>query len=368
MGIEVFRATTEEDREAIYRFRYTVYVEEMGRYKDTADHAGRRLVEPEDGHSWLYGAREDGEVVATCRMTVGSDGFSARQIDQYSLGPWVDEVPAELLAIGERLMVSPRLRGSPVAADVLGLQGADMAEGGVRIVFGDCEPHLLSLNLSIGCRPYADRNINSSDAGYLIPLVSFVGGIEGLAEAIGARSADGRPCLPGCIERALAHGGAVSSALLGGPDAYWREVRAALARLEQERLHVFAGFDAEEVQRCVSRSNIVECQPGDRILKKGGSSRNLFVVLDGILEVRDDDRVVNVLTAGDVFGEMAFLLELPRQLDVYAATANVRVLSMSDGTLRKLIAEEPTVTAKLLLNISKMLCGRLIKADLAVST
>ena len=32
----------------MYRFRYSVYVEEMGRYQDSADHAGRRLVEPDD--------------------------------------------------------------------------------------------------------------------------------------------------------------------------------------------------------------------------------------------------------------------------------------------------------------------------------
>jgi CRP/FNR family transcriptional regulator, cyclic AMP receptor protein len=72
---------------------------------------------------------------------------------------------------------------------------------------------------------------------------------------------------------------------------------------------------------------------------------------------------VNVLGPGDVFGEMAFLLELPRQSDVYAATPSVRILSLSDGTLHKLMAEEPILAAKLLLNISRMLCGRLIKAN-----
>jgi len=51
---------------------------------------------------------------------------------------------------------------------------------------------------------------------------------------------------------------------------------------------------------------------------------------------------------------------------VYAATVGVRVLSLSDGTLRKPIAEEPTVASKLLLNISRMLCWRLIKANSTV--
>ena len=48
MAYEAGLAETDEQKEAVYRFRYTVYVEEMGRYQGGADHTGRRLVEPED--------------------------------------------------------------------------------------------------------------------------------------------------------------------------------------------------------------------------------------------------------------------------------------------------------------------------------
>jgi CRP-like cAMP-binding protein len=140
-------------------------------------------------------------------------------------------------------------------------------------------------------------------------------------------------------------------------------VEGALERLEEEELHAFAGLDTAERRECISCSNIIECAPGDRVLKEGGSSQNLFLVLEGTLEVRHRGRFVNVLQPGDVFGEMAFLLALPRQSDVYAATPGVKILSLSDGTLHKLMAEEPTLAAKLLLNISRMLCGRLIKAN-----
>jgi hypothetical protein len=34
----------------------------------------------------------------------------------------------------------------------------------LRLVFGCCEPHLLSLFLGMGQRPYADHNINSPSA------------------------------------------------------------------------------------------------------------------------------------------------------------------------------------------------------------
>jgi len=363
-SVEVFRARSEQDREQLFRFRYEVYVQEMGRYRRTADHQGRRLIEPEDVHSILYGAREDGQVVGTSRLTFGADGFSARQIDQYSLDPFLSEVPARLMAIGERLMVTPSLRGSSVTSMLRELARKDVEAGGVRLVFGNCEPHLLSMNLAAGGRTYAERNINSEEAGYLIPLVFLDGDGDGLAAAIGSLpDGAGRPCLPRCLEVALRGSDAVHSASLMTPGEYWAHVQDALERLDQEELHAFAGLDPAESRECISRSNIIECAPGDRVLKEGGSSHNLFLVLEGTLEVRHHGRLVNVLGPGDVFGEMAFLLELPRQSDVYAATPDVRILSLSDGTLHKLMAEEPTLAAKLLFNISRMLCGRLIKAN-----
>ncbi len=89
-------------------------------------------------------------------------------------------------------------------------------------------------------------------------------------------------------------------------------------------------------------------------------ARNLFVVLDGTLEVRDDDAVIAVLSPGDIFGEMAFLLEQPRSRDVYAATGDVRILSLSEAQLRKMIQTDPVIAARLLLNVSKMLCLRVL--------
>jgi CRP-like cAMP-binding protein len=54
-------------------------------------------------------------------------------------------------------------------------------------------------------------------------------------------------------------------------------------------------------------------------------------------------------------------LERSRSKDVYAATGGVRVLSLSEATLRQLIKGDPAIAAHLLLNISKMLCLRILK-------
>jgi len=88
-------------------------------------------------------------------------------------------------------------------------------------------------------------------------------------------------------------------------------------------------------------SNIIECRAGDRLLEKGGVAPNLFLVLEGTVEVRDGETPLAMFGPGDVFGEMAFLLERPRSRDVYPATDGVRVLRLSEAALRQLITSDP---------------------------
>lgn len=360
MDFEVGLAETDEQRESIYRFRYTVYVEEMGRYQDSADHAGRRLVEPEDAESFVFYALDDvGEVVGTARLSWGGTGFSERQIDEYSLAPFLAELPSEHIAVGERVMVVPRLRGTGLVDQLMERRNQTALGHDVRIQFSACEPHLLSLYLGQGRRTYAPRNINTPEAGYLIPLVAFPEGPEALTGVGAARPGE----LPPSVAQIFAGGGgAVTSPFLSGADDYALQLRSAMHEIEAQDISAFHQFTDDEVERCLARSNVIECAAGDRVLKKGGVARNIFVVLDGTLEARDGERVVGVIRTGEVFGEMAFLLEAPRSLDVYAATDSVRVLSLSEGTIRKMVADDPAVAAKLLFNIARMLCVRIVRA------
>jgi len=366
--IHIGFAETDEERTAVFRFRYDIYVDEMGRYRGVADHERRLLREPEDDYSRIFYASQRGEVVATSRLTWGGDApFPKRMIDQFGLAPFLAEVAAEHIAVGERGMIVPRLRGSDLLIRMMRFSGQHFVRPRrIQLIFGACEPHLLTGYLALGHRTYARTNINSSESGYLIPLIVVVEDVAHL-RAIGSpladdaidHGADSR--IPRCAELIIAEGGAVRSSRVSAGRHFWEEINGALDAFGGATVAAFDGLSEAEVERCLGKSNIIECEAGDRVLKKGGVARNMFVVLSGTLEARDGDAVVNVLSAGDIFGEMAFLLETPRSLDVYAATDGTRILSLSETTIRKLIHGEPTVAAHLLLNISKMLSLRLLK-------
>jgi CRP-like cAMP-binding protein len=86
----------------------------------------------------------------------------------------------------------------------------------------------------------------------------------------------------------------------------------------------------------------------------------MFVILEGRLEVRDGDALLGVFGPGDIFGAMAFLFARPRVVDMYAAT-DCRILSLSEGTVRKAIDSDARGAAHLMLNIAKTLCLRLLQ-------
>jgi len=359
-------AETDEEKEAVYRFRYEIYVAEMGRYGAAADHDRKMLVEPEDETARIFYAAQDGEIVATSRFSWGGDApFTQHLIDHYMLAPFIAELPLAALAVGERGMVKPEMRGSTVFQELGAFSSHFVQENRIQLIFGACEPHLLSLYVGQGMRTFSKQNINSAEAGYLIPIVSVVEDIEYLRR-IGSPNAETSidygddKRIPECVDRLITKGGNVMSQRLVESGSYLEEVRDSLGRLTENQLSALDGLSEEEAARALGKSNIIECREGDRVLKKGGVARNMFVVLEGNLEVRDEGELIRVLSPGDIFGEMAFLLEQPRAADVYAATS-ARILSLSEGTLRKSIKSDPEIAATLLLNISKILCKRVLK-------
>ena len=87
------------------------------------------------------------------------------------------------------------------------------------------------------------------------------------------------------------------------------------------------------------------------------------MALSGRFEVRGEDRTIAQISPGEVFGEIAFFLKAPRTLDVIAVDSGTRLISFNDRTMRSLMQSHPEIAAKLLFNISTVLCSRLARMN-----
>jgi hypothetical protein len=332
--LEAGSATTDDEREAIYRHRYGVYVEELGRYLDRADHEGRRLVDPEDAQSDLFYVADDGEVVASLRTTWGGAGFSDRQIAHYSLAPFLAELPAEVLNIGERTMVSLSARGQDVFAALVEASDATSGREQLLISFGACEPHLVAF-YGRWQRPYADRHINHSESGYLIPLIAFPQGVEALLDQ------GQRPGLPDCVARADAGTGAMTCSHLTDP----ADLTAMVESTTGAGLPPLADLGPDLRSQVLEASNLIRCAEGDRLVRRGGTAHTLYVVLEG--------GTTGGAGPGDRIGHSAALGMRDPDVDVVVGDDGATVLQLSERTLRRLGDEHPDA-ARLLVGGSRV--------------
>jgi CRP-like cAMP-binding protein len=102
---------------------------------------------------------------------------------------------------------------------------------------------------------------------------------------------------------------------------------------------------------------------GDLVIRKGERHADFYRIESGSLEVVDTastpEVVVDVLGPGTVVGEMAFLTNAPRTVDVRAGAAEVQLLWWKDETLRTELSQDLELSAAFYRATSMLLSHRL---------
>jgi CRP/FNR family transcriptional regulator, cyclic AMP receptor protein len=94
--------------------------------------------------------------------------------------------------------------------------------------------------------------------------------------------------------------------------------RAAPERLQS--VPWFAACTEEQLAAVARIAERLRIQAGEVILREGRLGRELFVILEGTATVTREGHVVNILHAGDHFGELAAIEAMPRSATVQATT------------------------------------------------
>jgi hypothetical protein len=171
MPVCIRPAKTEEDRQRIFRFRYEIYVEEMGRVQAYADHAARTVMEPFDDTGHLLMAEDEtGEVVGTLRNNLGLNtdfGYYRELYGMDCVGRWYPKY----VSISTKFMVASNLRKGSVAHR-LAVEGYRHAVShGMLFDFIDCNPHLEGTFERLGYIRYRSR-IQHPEYGDVLPMVA----------------------------------------------------------------------------------------------------------------------------------------------------------------------------------------------------
>ena len=79
-------------------------------------------------------------------------------------------------------------------------------------------------------------------------------------------------------------------------------------------------FSDEQLDDVLSSSNLIQCDPGDKIIKEGTIDSRIYILLSGTLDVCvGEKKVAAISRAGEVFGELALVNHDKRIASVIAA-------------------------------------------------
>jgi predicted GNAT family N-acyltransferase len=362
MTTQVKFAETETEKEAIYRLRYQIYIEDVG---SQYSHSGERVTDSSDDTARLLIALDGDEPVGSMRINWGGDApFGPGLEEIYKLSHFSSVVSDDQIVIFDRFVVKARYRGTHVPFQLMAAVSMFSLENRVQLAFCTCQPHLLNLYLGLGFRTYAPT-VDYGPVGIVVPLVLVCEDQEHLRRI-------GSPMLaltkgytfdsdvPAKVEPLIAHSQKAIESASEEAVAQWIESYGLLSQTGTTPVAMFEDLSEEDVAKILAKSHIIDCKAGHRIILQGKGDRTIFVILAGTVEIRSGDRVTAVLTEGDVVGELAFLLHVPRTADVVAVTDGVRVLSLREKTVRQLQKTEPALAAQLMYNLARIVGFKMV--------
>jgi CRP/FNR family transcriptional regulator, cyclic AMP receptor protein len=122
---------------------------------------------------------------------------------------------------------------------------------------------------------------------------------------------------------------------------------------------LFANCSKRELEEIAHLADEIDLSEGKEMTRQGSPGREFFVMLEGEAEVKKDDRVINQLSAGDFFGEIALVSDTPRTATV-TATTPVRALVITDRDFRHLMKDQPEIQSKVLAALAARLAPEML--------
>jgi CRP-like cAMP-binding protein len=132
-----------------------------------------------------------------------------------------------------------------------------------------------------------------------------------------------------------------------GPGSPWLRVEAVAGTLTliEKTVHmkssdVFSAIPTEPLAQLAARANEVMFDRGETVFREGDDDQGVFIVIEGVVELRKGNAVVRVLRSGTVHGEL-FLKESGAHQYTAVVREDARVLNLGRNDVFDAFLEYP---------------------------
>ncbi len=308
-------------------------------------------------------AESDGNIVASFRVNFGGDTkITETMKENYGLELFSDYHESEL-SFTSKLMIDPQWRNTTVLAKVLDAGYRMMRIKNISFDFCESSPAMVQFYEHLGYRRYKENFVDDKE-GFRIPMVLITEDIGNMQKFKSpfvhvAGKFENTSVTTEWFNNKLPPYFGVASERLLSIDDFWRFLAE---NLDADKVPLLRDLSNEEIKRFLTTGVILNVKKGDKIVRKGDIGNEMFVILSGSVDVRgrvdNKDCSVAKFGKGDIFGEMGFLDHTKRSADVIAE-ADMEILVLTQSFLRKSMRMIPDTAAKILFNLSVILCERL---------
>lgn len=354
-------ATTKEEKEAVFKFRYKVYIQELKQYFIDADHENKMISNKYDydANTIIFYVGDIPNISATLTLRVWDKGTIPEEIKNHfslNLFPNIDD-----LTIAEfGSYVQKKSQRGNLSFLVLGdafLQYGKQRNPPIDLYFCSCVPGLIKYYANFGFQLYANKFFHLVKH-LQVPLLAIPSDWEYLKK--------NRSLISFILKKYTTRGKKPPMSPI--QNYFSTNIPVYTSKTAIHKVIADAKIDANscEFLKHVSIQELeMLCQlalsfePNQYVISEDVLDKEIYIILEGSFEILVHGVRVKVLEKGAVFGEVAFFLGEGRTADIRSVTAGtVAVIRRND--LNRVIKNNKKLGIKVLFALSSILSLKLI--------
>jgi CRP-like cAMP-binding protein len=367
----VHRAKTAAERDAIYKFRYAIRVEGRGQVEiPGVDHDKEMVFTLDDelpSSIHLYTGTPT-QLDAAARMRAWAPGEVPDAVREAWSLDFVTNLDSLAVAELAEFVARPGTSDSHRLA-ILSLFKACfelcLEERGADLIVFDAHPGMIGHYAKLlGARRYGGDPVERyAGKGVGVPMVIVVSDTDYL-ERVGSLFAPMAWKVFTLGRRRRADIGSFSVRFVDDlrpeidPEQTWPAMEERFFRRGVERWSFFEGLRQAIVDELMARGKTRMVAEGATLVAEGGAEGEMFVVLEGCLEILANGKSLDVAGKGELIGEIALLSPERRRTATVRALIPSKVLALNHNALRSLAAGDPEAGHQVMFNLARFIAER----------
>jgi CRP-like cAMP-binding protein len=119
---------------------------------------------------------------------------------------------------------------------------------------------------------------------------------------------------------------------------------------------LLAGLGQKDLEEVGQLADEIDVQAGKVLATEGHMGEEFFVILDGTVAISKDGAKIRDMSAGQFFGELALLGNVPRSATA-TATTPAKLLVVGHREFKALMSDQPAVRDRVMSGIAKWIAN-----------